>query len=130
MLAWNSRENMLQSSYAALMYGTGNYGAVAHGDGAVDLAYKEIPAKGKWHHIVVTFDGALENVYVDGKLNTQSPLSLFVEKGDILIGASGEPSENFSGYIADAQLYDRAMTTQEVVRLMKNTQPLLRHKRK
>ena len=130
VLAWNSRENMLQSSYAALMYGTGNYGAVAHGDGAVDLAYKEIPAKGKWHHIVVTFDGALENVYVDGKLNTQSPLSLFVEKGDILIGASGEPSENFSGYIADAQLYDRAMTTQEVVRLMKNTQPLLRHKRK
>lgn len=130
VLAWNSRENMLQSSYAALMYGAGNYGAVAHGDGAVDLAYKEIPAKGKWHHIVVTFDGALENVYVDGKLNTQSPLSLFVEKGDILIGASGEPSENFSGYIADAQLYDRAMTTQEVVRLMKNTQPLLRHKRK
>ena len=130
VLAWNSRENMLQSSYAALMYGTGNYGAVAHGDGAVDLAYKEIPAKGKWHHIVVTFDGALENVYVDGKLNTQSPLSLFVEKGDILIGASGEPSENFSGYIADAQLYERAMTTQEVVRLMKNTQPLLRHKRK
>ena len=130
LLAWNSRESMLQSSYAALMYGTGNYGAVAHGDGAVDLAYKEIPAKGKWHHIVVTFDGALENVYVDGKLNTQSPLSLFVEKGDILIGASGEPSENFSGYIADAQLYDRAMTTQEVVRLMKNTQPLLRYKRK
>ena len=123
LLAWNSRENMLQSSYAALMYGTGNYGAVAHGDGAVDLAYKEIPVKGQWHHIVVTFDGALENVYVDGKLNTQSPLSLFVEKGDILIGASGEPSENFSGYIAGARLYDKAMTRQEVELLMKNSQP-------
>jgi len=124
LLAWNSRENMLQSSYAALMYGTGNYGAVAHGDGAVDVAYKEVPAKGQWHHIVVAFDGALENIYVDGKLNTQSPLSLFVEKGDILIGASGEPSENFSGYIAAAQLYDRAMTTSEVLKLMKNTRPL------
>jgi len=124
LLAWNSRENMLQSSYAALMYGTGNYGAVAHGDGAVDVAYKEVPAKGQWHHIVVTFDGALENIYVDGKLNTQSPLSLFVEKGDILIGASGEPTENFSGYIAAAQLYDRAMTISEVMKLMKNTRPL------
>ncbi|HEY5507440.1 MAG TPA: LamG-like jellyroll fold domain-containing protein, partial [Paludibacter sp.] len=124
LLAWNSRENMLQSSYAALMYGTGNYGAVAHGDGAVDVAYKEVPAKGQWHHIVVTFDGALENIYVDGKLNTQSPLSLFVEKGDILIGASGEPTENFSGYIAAAQLYDRAMKTSEVLKLMKNTRPL------
>ena len=38
------------------------FGAVAHGDGAVDLAYKEVPAKDGWHHIVVTFDGSQENV--------------------------------------------------------------------
>jgi len=123
LLAWNSRENMLQASYAALMYGTWHYGAVAHGDGSVDLPYKEVPTKGQWHHIVVTFDGALENVYVDGKLNTQTPLSLFVEKGDILIGASGEPSENFSGYMAGARLYDKAMTQQQVISLMHATKP-------
>jgi len=123
LLAWNSRDNMLQATYAALMYGTGNFGAVAHGDGAVDMAYKGVPAKGLWHHILVTFDGALENVYVDGKLNTQTPISLYVEKGDILIGASGEPSENFSGYVASARLYDKAMTQEEVTRLMKSTKP-------
>ena len=123
LLAWNSRENMLQSSYAALMYGTGHYGAVAHGDGAVDVPYKEIPVKATWHHIVVTFDGMLENVYVDGKLNTQTPISLFVEKGDILIGASGEPTENFSGYIANARLYDKAMTQHEIELLMKSSRP-------
>jgi len=123
LLAWNSRDNMLQATYAALMYGTGNYGAVAHGDGAVDLAYKGVPAKGQWHHILVTFDGALENVYVDGNLNTQTPVSLYVEKGDILIGASGEPTENFSGYIASARLYDKAMTQQEVVKLMNVSKP-------
>lgn len=123
LLVWNSRENMLQASYAALMYGKGNYGAVAHGDGAVDLPYKEIPAAGKWHHIVVTFDGALENVYVDGKLNTQTPISLYVEKGDILIGASGEPTENFSGYIAGARLYDKSMSQQEIIQLMNATKP-------
>jgi hypothetical protein len=130
LLAWNSRENMLQSSYAALMYGTGNYGAVAHGDGAVDLHYKVVPTKGQWHHIVVTFDGMLENVYVDGKLNTQTPISLFVEKGDILIGASGEPTENFSGYIANARLYDKSMTQQEIELLMKNSQPRKLNKNK
>jgi len=124
LLAWNSRENMLQSSYAALMYGSGNYGAMAHGDGAVDLPYKVIPSKAQWHYILVTFDGALENVYVDGKLNTQTPISLFVEKGDVLIGASGEPSENLTGYIASAQLYDRSMTQDEVVKLMNSTRPL------
>ena len=123
LIAWNSRDNILQSSYAALMYGIGPYGAVAHGDGSVDMAYKEIPVKGKWHHIVVTFDGSLENIYVDGKMNTQMPLSLFVEKGEILIGASGEPSENFTGYIAGAQLYDKAMTQAEVLTLMNATKP-------
>lgn len=123
LMVWNSRENMLQSSYAALMYGTSPFGAVAHGDGSVDLAYKTVPGKGKWHHIVVTFDGILENVYVDGKLNAQQPISLFVEKSDILVGASGEPSENFTGYIARAQLFDKAMTPDEVVRLMNDTKP-------
>jgi len=123
LLVWNSRENMLQASYAALMYGKGNYGAVAHGDGAVDLPYKEIPATEKWHHIVVTFDGALENVYVDGKLNTQTPISLYVEKGDILIGASGEPTENFSGYITGVRLYDKSMSQQEIILLMNATKP-------
>jgi hypothetical protein len=123
LMTWNSRDNMLQSSYAALMYGTSHFGAVAHGDGAVDLPYRQLPEKGKWHHIVVTFDGLLENVYVDGVLNTRQPITLFVEKSDILIGASGEPSENFTGYIARAQLFDKAMTPEEVAGLMNNTRP-------
>jgi hypothetical protein len=123
LMVWNSRENMLQSSYAALMYGTSHFGAVAHGDGAVDLAYKSVPEKGKWHHIVVTFDGFLENVYLDGQMNIQQPISLFVEGADILIGASGEPSENFTGYIARAQLFDKALTPDEVVKLMNDTKP-------
>ena len=122
-MSWNTRDNMLQGTYAALMYGTGNYGAVAHGDGAVDLHYKGVPEKGAWHHIVVTFDGALENVFVDGKLNTQLPISLYVERGDVLIGSSGADWENFSGSIASARLYDKAMTAEEVVKLMETTNP-------
>lgn len=123
LLVWNTRENMLQSSYAALMYGTSPFGAMAHGDGSVDLKYKNVPEKGKWHLIVVTFDGALENVYVDGKLDNQQPLMLYVEKSDILIGASGEPSENLNGYIARAQLLDKALSADEVRNLMIKTKP-------
>lgn len=123
LLSWNSRNNMLQGTYASLMYGTGNYGAVAHGDGAVDVHYKGVPEKGKWHHIVVTFDGALENVYVDGVLNTQLPLSLYVEQGNILVGSTGADWENFSGSIASAQLYDKPMSQAEVVKLMNSTNP-------
>lgn len=123
LLAWNSRDNMLQGTYAALFYGSGNYGAVAHGDGAVDLHYNGVPEKARWHHLVVTFDGALENVYVDGKLNTQLPLSLYVESSDVIIGSSGADWENFSGSVASARLYDRPMTSDEVVRLMNTTNP-------
>lgn len=123
LIAWNTRENMLQSSYAALMYGTGHYGAMAHGDGAVDLRYKNVPEKGKWNHIAVTFDGALENIYVNGKLDTQTPISLFVERGDILIGASGEKTEYFSGYIANARLYGKSLSQAEIIKLMEKTKP-------
>lgn len=124
LMVWNSRSNMLQLSYAALMYGTGGYGAVAHGDGAVDLPFRGgVPVKAKWHHILVTFDGLLESVYVNGVLNSQMPVSLFVGNSTILIGASGEAAENFTGYIANAQLYDKALTQQEVVSLMNTTKP-------
>lgn len=120
LLCWTSRANMLQSSYAAVMYGKSNFGAVAHGDGAVDLPFRQIPSAGQWHHVVVTFDGALETVYVDGTVDTQQPLSLYVENGEILIGASGEPSENFSGFIRKAQLYNYALTAAEVKTLFLN----------
>jgi hypothetical protein len=123
LLAWNSRENMLQLSYAALMYGTAKFGAVAHGDWAVDLPYSNLPEKGKWHHIAVTFDGLLENVYVDGELNNQQPIYLFVKAADILIGASGEPNENLTGYISDAKLYDKALSAKEIRELMIKSQP-------
>ena len=123
LLVWNSHENMLQSSYAALMYGTSKFGAVAHGDWAVDLPYKAVPEKGKWHHIVVTFDGMLENVYVDGQLNSQQPITLYVEPDSILIGTSGESTENFTGYIARAQLFDKPMTSKKITELMETTKP-------
>jgi len=84
---------------------------------------KTVPEKAKWHHIVVTFYGVLENAYVDGTLNTQQPIILFVERCDILIGASGEPSENDTGYIARAQLFEKVLTPDEVVRLMNETKP-------
>lgn len=123
LMVWNTRNDMLQGSYAALMYGDSPFGAIAHGDGATDVRYKTLPEAGVWHHIVYTFDGMIEKVYVNGELNTQMPMSLFVSVSDILIGASGEPSENLTGNIARAQLYDKALTMDEVVKLMMETNP-------
>ena len=123
IISWNSRNNMLQSSYAAMMLGKGPYGAVAHGDGAVDLSYKTFPAAKQWHHIIVTFDGMQESVYVDGQLDREMPLMLFVKNSKIRIGASGIEPENFNGFIANVRLYDRAMTAIQVNRLFEETRP-------
>lgn len=124
LLVWTSRRNMLMGSYTALMYGTGPFGAVAHGDGYIDLPYKTVPSAKQWHHIAVTFDGMLENVYVDGVLNTQTPMNLYVNNSTIMIGASGERSENYTGYMANAQLYDKALSREEIESLMKATNPV------
>ena len=123
ILSWNSRKDMLQSSYAAMMYGDGDYGAVAHGDGAVDVRFNKVPGAGKWHHLTVTFDGMCEYVYVDGSLDRCCPITLFVKNDEIRIGSSGEPSENFTGSIANLRLYDRFLTAEEVTQLMNETNP-------
>ena len=117
LFSWNSRMLMLQSSYAALMYGTSNYGAMAHGDGAVDLPYKSIPEQDVWHNITVTFDGQVEKVFVDGKLNTSQPMYLYVKADKIRIGTSGVHNENFTGYMSGLEFFDKALTEKELEEL-------------
>lgn len=123
IIAWNSREKMLQSSYAAMMIGHGNYGAVAHGDGSVDIPYKNLPPVNQWNHIAITFDGAVEKVYVNGVLETTFPISLFVKNGDIIIGSTGEKHENFKGYIANVSLYNKCLNESEIIKTLKQTNP-------
>jgi hypothetical protein len=124
VVVWNSRDYMLQASYAAMMYGTGPYGAAAHGDGYVDVAYSNLPEPGKWHHLAITFDGMKETIYVDGHVDRQLPLMLFVEADQIRIGSSGEPSENFSGSITGVRIYDGCSSPQQICEMMQETNPL------
>lgn len=121
LVSWNSRRNMLQASYASMMYGVGPYGAVAHGDGYVDVAFNEVPEAGKWQHLAVTFDGMCEYVYVNGEIDRQFPLSLFVDSDRIMIGASGMPHENFTGSIMGVRLYDGFSTREQILEIMAET---------
>jgi xylan 1,4-beta-xylosidase len=120
---WTSRENMLMGSYTALMYGTEHYGAVAHGDGYVDLAYKKVPAAGKWHHIALVFDGMKEVLYLNGERVLEQPINLFVENSRVIVGGSGLPEENYSGDLSSFRLFDKPMNKYEVVGLMNETRP-------
>ncbi len=126
MVSWCDRSKFgLANSYNALAYNSGNYGAGVHLDGHFDMKYTKVPEADKWHHIVLTFDGVVEKIYVDGILdNSQSMLlSSAVDKAKIIIGAS-DIGENFSGFIASARLYDYALTQEDLLKVMEKTRPV------
>lgn len=125
LASWCDRQEFgLANSYNALAYNSGNYGAGVHLDGHFDMKFTKTPEANKWHYIVLTFDGVVEKVYVDGILdNSQTMLlSSAIDKAKIIIGAS-DIGENFSGFIASLRMYDYALNQEDLVKLMKQTKP-------
>jgi hypothetical protein len=126
LVSWCDRtEFNLANSYNALFYNSGGYGAAAHLEGHFDMRYKNVPTENTWHHIVLTFDGVVEKIYVDGVLDNSQNMLLAsaVEKAKIILGAS-DTGENFTGYMASMQMYDKAMSQEEIVQLMDATKPV------
>lgn len=125
LASWCDRHAFnLANSYNALAYNSGHYGAVAHLDGHFDMRYKTLPQANEWHHIVVTFDGVVEKIYVDGVLdNSQNMLlSSAIDNAKIIIGAS-DIGEHYSGFMASLQMYDYALNQDELNKLMQETKP-------
>ncbi|MDX8338991.1 family 43 glycosylhydrolase [Draconibacterium sp. IB214405] len=118
LASWCDRSaHYLANSYNAVHYNKSNYGAVAHLDGHFDLPYNNVPEANKWHHIVVTFDGVVEKVYVDGVLDTAQNmlLSSAVDNAKIRIGAS-DAGEYYTGLMAAFEMYDYALPQSEIER--------------
>ena len=105
-------------------FNSGNYGAAAHLDGHFDMAFDQLPSADTWHHLVLTFDGVVEKMYVDGKLDNSQIMVLAsqVENAKIRIGAS-DVGEHFSGYLASLKMYDYALDLNEITDLMKTSAP-------
>ena len=94
--------------------GTGGKGELTY------LRSKTSFRRGKWYHVVGTYDGANHRVYVNGKLEASST----DQSGDIeyppaafyQIGAYRDQDEFFrlSGALHEVRVYSRALTTDEV----------------
>jgi hypothetical protein len=70
---------------------------------------------GKWQHWVITFDGYMERVYLDGKLlQEKNNFIMLRPQGPLTLGASPDGSNRFSGYIHSLQLYDKSFSTADV----------------
>ena len=75
-----------------------------------------------WHHLVSTYDGKRLRLYVDGRLANERPLDLNIRSGErFWMGRSdGEfrytQDAHFHGRIAEARVYNRALTHDEIAR--------------
>ena len=125
LASWCDRhEFSLANSYNAMTYNSGPYGAAAHLDGHFDMRYNNVPEANQWHHLVLTFDGVVEKIYVDGKLDNSQVMTLAsaIDDARIIIGAS-DVGENYSGYMASFRMYDYALDQKEVLELKEETTP-------
>lgn len=102
------------------------YGQMFWGTGS-QLVSTNIVNDGLFHHVVITYDGTVEDLYLDGKIIGTTP---FTQQGYALIyyyeigtgytgGWDGAPGEwfPFSGIIDEASLYTRALKSSEVTAL-------------
>ena len=125
LVSWcNRRTFNLANSYNALFYNSSGHGAMAHLDSHFDMRYRRLPSAGQWHHLVVTFDGVAEKIYVDGQLDNACKMTLAsaIDNARILIGRS-DTGEYYTGYMASARMYDYALTPDELTQLLQQTRP-------
>ncbi len=88
------------------------------------MPFKPVPSPNMWHQITVTYDGAIEKIYVDGVLNATESKVLNVAAGQpFMVGSlfgtptGGNTGTRFSGSIASLAVYDQALSATDVANL-------------
>ena len=79
-------------------------------------------AVGQWHHWLVTFDGWMERVYLDGRLlHEQNNFLMLRPEGQVTIGADAAGANFFKGYISSLSISPTATTAKEAARIYNAT---------
>jgi len=125
LMSWCNRNAMrLANSYNAMYYNSAGYGAAGHLDYHFDMKYNKLPKANQWHYLVLTFDGMVEKIYVDGILdNAQNmTLSSAIKQAKFIVGASDE-GEHYNGFMASLRMYDYALSKADIQKLQQQTRP-------
>lgn len=70
---------------------------------------------GEWQHWVVSYDGYMERIFLNGKLVTEKNSFLMIRpEGNITLGASFDGANKFSGYIHSLRFFDRPFSSDEI----------------
>ena len=88
LVSWGKRQ-AADGAFAGFRYGAHpDFGAVARWRSS-EAGFSVLPPPGKWHHLVFTYDGARQAVWVDGKLDSTKDAGLLDAQDamPILLGA-------------------------------------------
>ena len=91
-------------------------GLIFGGDSGIATAV-DLPPN-SWHHVVGTFDGDTNSIYLDGDLIGWLPGTMLGGESDspLLIGGGGS-CDMFQGMLQNVRIYDRALSADEVLSL-------------
>jgi hypothetical protein len=67
-------------------------------------------SSGAWHHVVMTYDGANQKIYIDGVLQTTNPATGVIRTNN----SNLEIGQGFAGKIDDVKIYNRAISQEEI----------------
>ena len=97
--------------------GSQAYGIVgADGGGTVSGSVSSTLSSATWYHAVLTFDGLLLRLYIDGVKEAEDAANTYVDADAISAAMSSiaGSSEFFEGPLDDVRIYDRALTEKEI----------------
>ena len=76
------------------------------------LRISDVLTEGQWHHVVGTWDGLTQRLYLDGvEIASQEPGSVLDATAGIRLSSGAEP---LNGMLDDVRVYNRALTEQEI----------------
>jgi hypothetical protein len=92
-------------------------------DGSEHNIYTSIPSYNAWHHLVGTYDGTTQKIYVDGILKNSQSISITpITTNDLGIGACPfcGPGQFTTGKIDNVRVYNYALTTDQIKTIYNN----------
>lgn len=104
-----------QSNFIGVYSGVINYGGYSS-----DL-FGPAPSINTWYHVVGIYDGTTAYMYINGYLYTSLARTWNTVSSTFQIGRQTHGGEYFNGKVGEAQIYNRALSANEVLALYNTT---------
>lgn len=100
-------------------------GLVNHNGSFENIGIRDLKGGDEWIHLVSTYDGFMERIYLNGKMVMEKNIVLRLPLGSdpLTIGCDAFGSAPFTGYLSELSVYDTPLTGEQVNELYHRTYP-------